>query len=98
MDVPVRKFNVLQHVVRECSFHELNDPPYSPELAPCDFFMLLNHTKHVRGKAFEDEEEHKLAVFKRFEGVLKDFISRDTLMLEDLATQAVGRKGSDVYG
>ena len=84
------KSNVLQDVVRECSFHGLNDPPNSPELAPCDFFMLSNHTKHLRGEDFDDEKEHKLGVIKGFEGVLKDFISRDTLMLEDLAAQAVG--------
>ena len=37
-------------------------PPYSPELAPCDFGMFPKLKENLRGRRFEDVEELKEAV------------------------------------
>jgi len=37
-------------------------PPYSPDLAPCDFFLFLTMKKTLKGKRFATVEEVKTAL------------------------------------
>ena len=39
-NAPVHKFLVAQQKIRDSGFTELNHPPYSPDIAPCDFFCF----------------------------------------------------------
>ena len=48
-------------------------PPYSPDLAPCDFWMFPRLKEKLRGRRFEDVEEMKEAVTEAL----------DTFPLED---------------
>ena len=43
-------------------------PPYSPDLAPCDFFLFPSLKVKLRGIRFETSE----AVLKKSEAILKD--------------------------
>jgi hypothetical protein len=38
----VRKARNVHAVIPKCGFTELRHPPYSPDLAPCDFFWFKN--------------------------------------------------------
>ena len=49
-------------------------PPYSPDLAPCDFWLFLKLKEKLRGYRYETIEEMKEAVTKVI----------DTLTQEDL--------------
>jgi hypothetical protein len=51
------------------SMTQLIHPPYSPDLAPCDLFLLPQMKKVLNGKCFADMEEVKKK--KRMEA-LKD--------------------------
>ena len=44
-------------------------PPYSPDLAPCDFWLFPTLKENLRGSRFETTEEMKEAVMR----VMKDF-------------------------
>ena len=51
-------------VVSMAKFHELRyellpHPPYSPDLAPSDYFLLPNLKKWLRGKRFYSNDEIK---------------------------------------
>ena len=48
-------------------------PPYSPDLAPCDFWLFPKFKKNLRGSRFETIEEMKEAVTRVM----------DTFTLED---------------
>ena len=48
-------------------------PPYSPDLAPCDFWLFPKFKKNLRGSHFETIEEMKEAVTRVM----------DTFTLED---------------
>jgi hypothetical protein len=37
--------------------YALDDPPYSPDLAPSDFQFVLHLKKHLAEKKFEDDDE-----------------------------------------
>lgn len=32
-------------------------PPYSPDLAPSDYYLFRNLKRHLRGRRFEDDKE-----------------------------------------
>ena len=40
----------------------LEQPPYSPDLAPCDFFLFPQLNKVIKGTRFQDSEAIKTAV------------------------------------
>lgn len=50
-----------------CGFEMLNHPPYSPDLAPCDYYLFPKLKKELRGKKFSNDEEVKSAISAYFE-------------------------------
>ena len=55
--------------ITSCSFWiNLTLPPYSPNLAPCDFFLFPSLKTKLQGIRFETSE----AVLKKNEAILKD--------------------------
>ena len=95
-NAPVHKSHVAQGAVRECGFRELNHPPYSPDLAPSDYWLFPGLKKHLRGHRFHDDKEVKTAVMQWFEGLEEEFFSKGIRMLQDRWTLAKTRKGSYV--
>jgi len=45
--------------IRQCGFQQLNHPPYSPDLAPSNYFLFQVTKKFLRGKRFSSDEEVK---------------------------------------
>ena len=55
--------------ITSCSFClNLTLPPYSPNLAPCDFLLFPSQKTKLQGIRFETSE----AVLKKSEAILKD--------------------------
>ena len=48
-NAPTHKSCTLWAAIRKCGFIELNLPPYSPDLAPSDYFLFRNLKKFLRG-------------------------------------------------
>lgn len=44
----------------------LDHPPYSPDLAPCDYYLFGKLKKHLRGEKFETSDELQKAVLSYF--------------------------------
>ena len=38
-NAPVHKSRVAQTAIRECKYEQINHPPYSPDLAPSDYYV-----------------------------------------------------------
>ena len=68
-NAPVHKSRVAQAAIRECKFEQLNHPPYSPDLAPSDYYLFRN----LRGTRFRDDDELKAATEAWFEDQIDDF-------------------------
>ena len=53
-NAPVHKSGVAQAqaAIRECKFEQLNHLPYSPDLAPSDYYLFRNLKSHLRGTRF----------------------------------------------
>ena len=48
----------------------IDHPPYSRDLAMCDFWLFFNLKKNLRGRRFHSEEEIDVAInafFRRFQ-------------------------------
>lgn len=61
----VREFLTQQKVV------ELPHPPYSPDLAPCDFFLFPRLKKYLTGRKFKKRKELGSAIFQCLKGIPK---------------------------
>jgi hypothetical protein len=44
----------------------LAHPPYSPDLAPCDYWLFSCVKEHIRGKWFDSEDDINTAVIASF--------------------------------
>ena len=75
-NAPVHKSRVAQAALRECKFEQLNHPPYSPDLAPSDYYLFRNLKSHLRGTRFRDDDELNAATEAWFEDQITTFISK----------------------
>ena len=64
---------MVMSYLTEMGIKTVPHPPYSPDLAPCDFWMFPRLKEKLRGRRFEDVEEMKEAVTEAL----------DTFPLED---------------
>ena len=53
----VYKCNIVQAAIGKSDFIELNDPVYSPDIAPSDYYLFSNLKKFLRGKNFSRDDE-----------------------------------------
>ena len=55
------KSRTSRAAIRKGGFVELNHPPYSPDLAPSDYFLFINVKKFLLGRRFPDDNAVKEA-------------------------------------
>lgn len=72
-NAPVHTAAVAKAAVRECGFTELDHPPYSPDMAPTDYYLFSKLKKYLRGKRFSNDDELKAAVLDYFQGLDSEF-------------------------
>ena len=48
--------------VHDCGFELVDHPPYSPDLAPFDYFLFPNMKKHLAVKQYRTDDEVIAAV------------------------------------
>lgn len=92
----VHKAHKVREEINNCGFVELRHPPYSPDLAPSDFYLFPKLKKHLRGRQFSSDEELKETISEFFEGLPKEFFSEGIALLEKRWTKCVSVKGSYV--
>ena len=54
---PAHSFATATAELVELRYELLSHPPYSPDLAPCDFFLFPNMKKWLDGKRFTSNEQ-----------------------------------------
>ncbi|GBP22242.1 Histone-lysine N-methyltransferase SETMAR [Eumeta japonica] len=48
---------VSRQALKDTGFSEIDHPPYSPDLAPSDYFLFSNLKKELRGRRFVDDNQ-----------------------------------------
>jgi histone-lysine N-methyltransferase SETMAR len=61
----------VQNLVQRWGWEVLAHPPYSPDLAPCDYWFS-RVKKHLRGKRFQSEDDINTAVTASLKCLAKD--------------------------
>ncbi|XP_017486515.1 PREDICTED: histone-lysine N-methyltransferase SETMAR-like, partial [Rhagoletis zephyria] len=87
--VAMSKFN-------ELGYQMLPHPPYSPDLAPCDFFLFPNLKKWLGGKKFSSNDEVIAATNAYFEGLEKTYYSEGIKTWEKRLLKCIELKGDNV--
>lgn len=59
----------------ECGFEPIRHPPYSPDLAPSDYFLFQELKKKLRGTRFSTLEDLKVSVSEHFDSKSQDYFS-----------------------
>jgi histone-lysine N-methyltransferase SETMAR len=58
----VHKARLSKAAIAESDFVEIDHPPYSPDLVPCDYFSFSNLKKTLRETKLRDDDELRAAV------------------------------------
>ena len=70
--MPVHVSRVEKQTKSDLNIEPLQHPPYSPDLAICDFFLFPTVKDHPRGRKFESREELGTAITKALRTVTCD--------------------------
>ena len=82
--------------LNELSFELLPHPPYSPDLAPSDYYLFADLKKMLQGKRFYSNEEVITETNAYFESKDKSFYMKGIKMLEKRWTDCVAFEGDYV--
>ncbi|XP_048241256.1 histone-lysine N-methyltransferase SETMAR-like [Haliotis rufescens] len=72
-NAPAHKRRVAQAAIRECKFEQLNQPPYSPDLEPSNYYLFRHLKSHLRGTRFANDDDLIAATEAWFGGQGEDF-------------------------
>lgn len=61
-NAPAHESHLVKSAITELVIERLRHPPYSPDLAPCDFWLFPNLKDSLRGNRYEGRNELKEAV------------------------------------
>jgi histone-lysine N-methyltransferase SETMAR len=62
----------VQNLVQRWGWEVLAHPPCSPDLAPCDYWLISHVKKHLQGKLFQSEDDINTAVTASLRRVTKN--------------------------
>lgn len=72
---------------------EIN-PPYSPDLSPTDFHLILGLDNHMKNRTFNNEDDLKTEVHNFFQSKTKDFYKNGITQLLHLWEKVIECDGS----
>lgn len=72
-NAPVHTARIAMSAMASCGFEQIDHPPYSPDLAPSDYFLFPNLKKDIRGRHFDTNESLEAAVNDHFEDKDKSY-------------------------
>lgn len=95
-NAPAHSSTVAQAKLHELRYELLPHPPYSPDLAPSDFFLFPNMKKWLAGKRFTSNDEVKCETEAYFGDLNKSYFTEGIKKLEYRWTKCIQLKGDYV--
>jgi transposase len=74
----------------------LDHPPYSPDLAPADYFLIPKVKSHLKGRLFASISDIHKAVTSTLNTIAKDDFYKGIQKLHDPVNQCVQLEGTYV--
>ena len=95
-NAPVYKSMNTMEKLNDLRFELLPHPPYSPDLAPSDFYLFANVKKMLQGKRFSSDDEVIAATEAYFEAKDKSFYKKSIESLEKRWNDCMAMEGDYV--
>lgn len=89
---PHTAFNT-QKKLRQLGWEVLNHPPYSPDLAPSDYYLFRSLSNYLRGKKFSNIDEVKVHLEEFFYSKPSKFYATGLLNLADRWDKVIQSNG-----
>ena len=93
-NAPIHTSQLTTKIIQEANFHLLPHPPYSPDLAPSDFWLFRHLKKHLRGHHFDSARVVQEATESFLAAQTPDFFSNAFAELVNRWEKCVKNKGS----
>jgi histone-lysine N-methyltransferase SETMAR len=90
---PSHNATILKQVLAQRKVIVLDHPPYSPDLAPADYFVFPKIKSHFKGRLFDSISGIQKAVTCTLNTTAKDDFYKDIQKLCDLANLYVQLEG-----
>lgn len=84
---------ITQSKLAELQIKLLPHPPYSPDLAPSDFYLFSPLKSSFKGRDFQNSEEMNIAVKNWFDHKDQDFFNKGIKMLPERWQRCVNSEG-----
>ena len=95
-NAPCHKSLATMAKLNELSFELLPHPPYSPDLAPSDYYLFIDLKTMLQGKRFYSIDEVITEMNAYFEAKDKSFYKKGIEMLKKHWTDSVAFEGDYV--
>ena len=95
-NAPAHTAKLSKDAAAECGFQLLPHPPYSPDLAPSDYFLFPKLKSDMKGRRFQDDDDVIAAVDGWFESKEKDFYRNGLVMLQSRCQKCIEVQGDYV--
>lgn len=95
-NAPSHSSFIAQKKLQELRFEILPHPPYSPDLAPCDFFLFPNFKRWLTGKRFSSNIELECETKAYFEGFPESYFLNGLKKLENRYSKCIELQGNYV--
>jgi len=82
--------------LEQLRFELVAHPPYSPDLAPSDYYLFPNLKRWLQGKRFRSNEEVIAETEAYFEGLDVSYYRKDIELLENRYTKCIALEGNYV--
>lgn len=95
-NAPVHKSHIAMNSIRDLGFELLDHPPYSPDLAPSDYYLFPRLKKTLKGHKFLCNEEIIEAVEGWFAEQEETFFLKGLEALQDRCKKCINLRGDYV--
>jgi len=75
-NAPAHRAVTTNQFLAKHNIPSLPHPPYSPDLAPCDFFLFPQQKKTMKGRQFDDIEEVQANAMRQMRAITKSDFQR----------------------
>jgi histone-lysine N-methyltransferase SETMAR len=75
-NAPIHNTKIVMEQLQHSGFKKMDHPPYSPDLAPSDFFLFGYLKEQLKGRSFSEEEELLSALSELMSEIPPDMILR----------------------
>lgn len=95
-NAPAHKAHKAMTKLEQLGYELVQHPPYSPDLAPSDYYLFPNLKRMLRGKRFYTNEQVESETNAYFEGLSKEYYETGIKMLEKRWSRCIELNGDYV--